>query len=75
MRFKTKIEREIDTTLETVFIEIAKLRSEGRYEEAAKLETILLTWSDDSRRNWLRGYLIGLICAALTTNVILMIIN
>ena len=75
MRFKTKIEREIDTKLKMVVLEIAELRSEGSYEEAAKLETILLTWSDDSRRNWLRGYLIGLICASLTTNVILMIIN
>ena len=75
MLLKSKRQREINAKLKMVVIEIAKLRSEGRYEEAAKLETILLTWSDDSRRNWLRGYLIGLICAALTTNVILMIIN
>ena len=75
MLFKSKRQREIVTTLKMVVIEIAELRSEGRYEEAAKLETFLLTWSDDSRRNWLRGYLIGLICAAIITNVILMIIN
>ena len=75
MLFKTKRQREIDTKLEMVVIEIAELRIEGRYEEAAKLETFLLTWSDDSRRNWLRGYLIGLICASLITNVILMLIN
>ena len=75
MLFKSKRQREIDAKLKMVVIEIAELRSEGSYEEAAKLETFLLTWSDDSRRNWLRGYLIGLICAALTTNVILMILN
>ena len=75
MRFKTKRQREIDTKLEMVFIEIAKLRREGRYEEADKLETIYNAWLDNSRRNWLQGYLIGLICASIITNVILMIIN
>ena len=75
MLLKSKRQREIDTKLKMAVIEIAELRSEGRYEEADKLETILITWSDDRRRNWLRGYLIGLICASLITNVILMIIN
>lgn len=73
MLFKSKRQREIDTKLKMVVIEIAELRSEGSYEEADKLETILITWSDDSRRNWLRGYLIGLICASVTINVILRI--
>ena len=73
MLFKSKRQREIDTKLEMVVIEIAELRSEGRHEEAAKLETFLLTWLEDRGRNWLRGYLIGLICAALITNVISLI--
>ena len=75
MRFKSKRQRENITKLKMVVIEIAKLRSEGRYEEADKLETIYNAWLDDSRRNWLQGYLIGLICASIITNVILMIIN
>ena len=75
MLFKSKRQREIVTKLKMVVVEIAELRSEGRCEEADKLETIYNAWLDDSRRNWLRGYLIGLICAALITNVILMLIN
>ena len=75
MVFKSKRQREIVTTLKMVVIEIAELRREGRYEEADKIETIYNAWLDDSRRNWLQGYLIGLICASIITNVILMIIN
>ena len=75
MLLKSKRQREIDAKLKMAVIEIAELRSEGRYEEADKLETIYNAWLDDSRRNWLQGYLIGLICASIITNVILMIIN
>ena len=74
MKFKTKKQREIDTKLEMVFIEIAKLRSEGRYDEAEKLESIYYTWLEDRGRNWMQGFTIALICAALITNVILMIV-
>ena len=74
MLFKSKRQREIDTKLKMVVIEIAELKSECRYEEADKLETIFNTWLDDCRRNWLRGYFIGLVCAALLTNVIFMIL-
>ena len=74
MRFKTKRQREIDTKLETVFIEIAKLRSEGRYDEAEALEFVYYTWSDDRGRNWMQGFTIALIGAAVITIVILMIL-
>ena len=74
MRFKTKKQREIDTKLEMVFIEIAKLRSEGRYDEAEELESIYYTWLEDRSRSWMQGYTIALIGAALITNVILMIL-
>ena len=74
MRFKTKRQREIDTKLETVFIEIAKLRSEGRYDEAEALESIFYTWLEDRGRNWMQGFTIALIGAAVITNVILMIL-
>ena len=74
MRFKTKRQREIDTKLETVFIEIAKLRSEGRYDEAEALESIFYTWLEDRGRSWIQGFTIALIGAAVITNVILMIL-
>ena len=74
MRFKTKRQREIDTKLETVFIEIAKLRSEGRYDEAEALESVYYTWLEDRGRNWMQGFTIALIGAAVITNVILMIL-
>ena len=74
MRFKTKRQREIDTKLETVFIEIAKLRSEGRYDEAEALESIFYTWLEDRGRSWMQGFTIALIGAAIITNVILMIL-
>ena len=74
MRFKTKKQREIDTKLETVFIEIAKLRSEGRYDEAEALESIFYTWLEDRGRSWMQGFTIALIGAAIITNVILMIL-
>ena len=75
MRFKTKIQREIDTKIkEMVFIEIAELRSEGRYDEAEALEFVYYTWSDDRGRNWMQGFTIALIGAAVITIVILMIL-
>ena len=74
MRFKTKRQREIDTKLETVFIEIARLRSEGRYDEAEALESIFYTWLEDRGRSWMQGFTIALIGAAIITNVILMIL-
>ena len=70
-----KIKREIDTKIkEMVFIEIAKLRSEGRYDEAESLESVYYTWSEDRGRNWMQGFTIALIGAAVITNVILMIL-
>ena len=75
MLFKSKRQREIDTKIkERVFIEIAKLRSEGRYDEAEALEFVYYTWSDDRGRNWMQGFTIALIGAAVITIVILMIL-
>ena len=74
MRFKTKIQREIDTKIkEMVFIEIAELRSEGRYDEAEALESVYYIWSDDRGRNWMQGFTIVLIGAAVITIVISLI--
>ena len=83
MRFKTKRQREIDKKIkeeidkkikEEIFIEIAKLRSEGRYDEAEALESVYYTWLEDRGRNWMQGFTIALIGAAVITNVILMIL-
>ena len=74
MLIKSKRQREIDAKLKMVVIEIAELRSEGRYDEAEALESIFYTWLEDRGRSWMQGFTIALIGAAVITNVILMIL-